>query len=132
MQNWANAFISDAQALRNETQELLQRMHWKEAAICLEMLVTVNPDDPWVRQWQVIVAMALGRTDEAIERANEALTVIPEQDKEARADVMFNLGQALVLRGRHTDALDTFSKALLLNPSLKCAEQARTQLMNRK
>ena len=129
MNNWAADLLANTDALRGEAKTHLQAQRWADAAECLQMLAAIDPLDAWVRQWQVIVAIAQDQPETAVQAAQAALHALPPGEHTARADVLFNLGQALTLLGRRAEALVALDQALVLNPALACAQQARSRLL---
>lgn len=125
-----NEIYRDIETLRHEANECIQRLNWTDAADILKKVAEIDPLNAWVRQWQVITAMALERYDDVIVNAKVALVVISEDDSEGAADIAYMLGKALVITGRLDEALHYFSRAILLNPSLDCAEYDRNLLLN--
>lgn len=113
---------------RHEAQNYLLSRRWREAAECLHMLAALTPNDPWVRQWQVITALSLHRAEEAIEFARLALAIPGHIERDIKADIWFNLGHALALTGQYPAALDAFEQAIALEPTMHCALEARDNL----
>lgn len=124
--------FGDFHVLRREAQTHLQARRWIDAAECLQVLAAIDPQDVWVRQWQVIATIALGKPEVAVEAARVALQALPADAQDERADVAFNLGQALALLGRNDEALDAFDLALSHDPALECARQARARLLRKR
>jgi tetratricopeptide (TPR) repeat protein len=121
-------FATPLMQTRHDAQSHLLARRWREAAECLHMLAAITPNDPWVRQWQVITALSLHRADDAIEFARLALAIPGHMDKDIKADIWFNLGHALSLTGQYPAALDAFEQAIALEPTMYCALEARDNL----
>ena len=107
-----DALFSNPGPLREQVSAHVQAQRWDQAWEGLQVLAVLAPLDAWGWQWRVVVAMALGKSPEAVEAARTALTLIPAEQAQARADVLFNMGQALGLLGQPAQALQAFDEAL--------------------
>lgn len=108
------ALLSSPGPLREQVKAHVQAQRWAQAWDCLAVLALLVPHDGWACQWRVVVAMALGKHSEAADAAHTALALLPAEPPQPRADVLFNLGQALGLLGQPAQALQAFDDALAL------------------
>ena len=108
------ALLSSPGPLREQVKAHVQAQRWAQAWDCLAVLALLVPHDGWASQWRVVVAMALGKHPEAADAAHKALALLPAEPPQPRADVLFNLGQALGLLGQPAQALQAFDDALAL------------------
>lgn len=106
------ALFSPPGPLREQVREHVQAHRWAQAWECLQVLEVLVPNDGWAWQWRVVVAMALQKYPEAVDAARTALTLLPAEQPAARADVLFNMGQALGLLGQPAQALPVFEESL--------------------
>ena len=117
--------------VRVMAQDAIRHKRWIEAADYLTMLTAITPRDPWVRQWQVVVALELDQPQQAVDAGYAALQLLSSKQLNACADVYFNMGQALVKLDQLAAAILAYEKALAYNPALECARLARDHELNR-
>ena len=122
---------SPTNLIRQQAQDCLRNQRWLEAAEYLQMLTAVDPKDPWIRQWQVVVALELDQPQKAVDAGYAALQLLSSKQLNACADVYFNMGQALVKLDQLAAAILAYEKALAYNPALECARLARDNELNR-
>ena len=116
-------------ALRSQLQRQLESREWVAAWPGLQALLSHQPDDAWALQWQAVAALALGHLDVAVQSAQAALAALPAAAVQSRADVAFNLGQALGLWGRPAAALAAFDQVLALQPGNLDAQLGRAKAL---
>ena len=109
-----DALFSNPGPLKEQVKTHVQAGRWDQAWDCLQLLEVLAPRDAWTWQWRVVVAMGLQKYPEAVEAARAALPLIPAEQAQARADVLFNMGQALGLLGQPVQALQAFDESLAL------------------
>lgn len=104
---------------RQVAQGHLEAQEWTQAWETLQVMAALQPHDAWVQQWRVAVALALlpPKPQLAIAAAQLALQLVPEEDVQVRADVLFNLAQAYGLVGEAAQAVEVFDQLLALQPS---------------
>lgn len=79
-----DALFSNPGPLREQVSAHVQAQRWDQAWEGLQVLAVLAPLDAWGWQWRVVVAMALGKSPEAVEAARTALTLIPAEQAQAR------------------------------------------------
>jgi len=106
--------LTSTQPLRGQAQEHLQAQRWEQANECLQVLAMLEPQDFWCHQWRVVVALALGRPQQAIEAGlaamasladDQAGATVPESARQARAGLVYNMAQAHMQLGQHKQAM---------------------------
>lgn len=117
--------------LHKQALNYLEAQQWPQAHECLGVLVALQPLNAWAQQWRVVVALALqpAQPQLAIEAAQAALQALPADAAQARADVLFNQGQAHGLLGQPAQALAAFDQALALQPGLAQAQLCRAKAL---
>lgn len=114
---------------RQVVQGHLEAQEWTQAWEALQALATMEPQSAWVQQWRVAVALALlpPKPQLAIVAAQLALQLLPDDDVQARADVLFNLAQAYGLVGQAAQSVEVFDQLLALQPSRFAAMLGRAK-----
>jgi tetratricopeptide (TPR) repeat protein len=93
-----------------------QVLVWADSGTLFSHALAVNPDD-WVAHVNLAIHLKQqGKTDEALAHYREALRLRPGRDAIA-ADLLYNLGNALLARGELSEALLRFQEAVGLKPS---------------
>jgi protein O-GlcNAc transferase len=108
--------LSHDGSLREQAQSYLKAQSWAQAHECLAVLVAIDPRDAWALQWRVVVALALGQPQQALDAAQAALQALPSAAAQARAEVLYNQGQAHGLLGQAGQALAAFEQSLAAQP----------------
>lgn len=87
-----------------------------QAKPCLEVALSLSPDNALARYCQARLALAGGRFSEALEHLEVCLLEVP-----LSPDIHFELGRARVLAGFEARGLEALERALELNPGHKKA-----------
>ncbi len=103
--------------LRRQAHEALQAQRWAEASHCLRELLSINPNDAWSHQWNVLAAMSLKQPEQAVQAAQHALLQLPFSETWARVKILSYLGEAYELLRRNRDALRSFEQLLDIDPN---------------
>lgn len=94
-----------------------------QAQPCLDVALSIAPDNPLARYCQARIALAAGRFGEALEHLETCLAAVP-----LSPDMHFELGRTRVLAGLEPAGLESLARALELNPDHKKAEALLARL----
>ena len=113
-----DASLAAARVGLGAVKSLFER-DWQGAGAEFDHAVALQPLDPTPRQWRAEWLMNVGRTDEAIHEAREAVRLDPAS---ARASV--TLGWQLFLARKFGEAAEQLKAATALHPTLPSAHWA--------
>ena len=103
---------------------------WEDALRYLKQAVTLAPDYAWAWNERGIVLEAVGRAEEAVEAYRNAALAAANSTANS-ALYWYNLGDALVSLGRHTEALMALHSALEVDPRYVRAWAKQGQALRR-